>query len=316
MTCQQSATDGQAGPCWALLGPTASGKSAVALEMARRHPIEIVSVDSMQVYRGMDIGTAKPGREQMAAVPHHMIDVLEPEEACNVARFCGMAREAIAGIRARGRRPLLVGGSPMYLKGLIWGLMEAPGRDHAVRRRLIEALEAQGSAALHRRLARVDPAGAQRIHPNDVQRIVRALEYAELTGRPLSAGQKQFDGAPQLPCVMVGLRWPPERLAGRIEARVDRMMARGLAREVAALAGRLGPQARQALGYKELAACLASGGDLADAVRTVKRRTRRYAKHQRTWFRHFPQVRWLDAERFESVGELAEKCASLLRCSA
>ncbi len=169
------------------------------MELAAGEPVEIVSVDSMQVYRGMDVGTAKPTPAERARVPHHMIDVLEPEESCNVGRFCRMAREAIDGILARGRRPLLVGGTALYLKGLIWGLADAPGRVPEVRRRLERELEERGGAALHERLRRLDPAAAERIHPNDVQRLVRALEVCEASGRPASEGQVQFDGEPSLP---------------------------------------------------------------------------------------------------------------------
>ena len=303
-------------PCWVVAGPTASGKTEVALALARRHPVEIVSVDSMQVYRGMDIGTAKPSREQMAAVRHHMIDVLEPEEACNVGKFCRMAREAMAGARARGRRPLLVGGSPMYLKGLLWGLMDGPGRDGALRRRLESELQSHGSGVLHRRLAALDPEAAGRIHPNDVQRIVRALEYVGLTGRPISDGQGQFDGPPAVPHAMVGLRWPRARLYARIEQRVDRMMASGLLAEVESLQDRLGPQAGQALGYKELGPVLAGCGALPDAVAAVKRKTRRYAKHQITWFGHFPGLRWVDAADYGGTAELADRCEAVLEGSA
>ncbi|MFO8006397.1 MAG: tRNA (adenosine(37)-N6)-dimethylallyltransferase MiaA, partial [Candidatus Brocadiia bacterium] len=284
-------------PCRALVGPTASGKTDVAVELARRGPVEIVSVDSMQVYRGMDIGTAKPSEEQRAAVPHHMIDVLEPEERCNVARFRRMALAAVADIRSRGRRPLLVGGSPMYLKGLIWGLMDAPGRDPELRRRLRKEYQQKGGEQMHRKLARLDPEAAERIHPNDVQRLVRALEVYELTGEPISQGQEQFAGTPELPCRMVGLRRAREELYRRIERRVDAMMERGLLEEVRSLRGRLGPQASQAVGYKELARYLDGQVGLAEAVQQIKRNTRRYAKHQLTWFRHFPHVRWVRVQQ-------------------
>ncbi|NLW49456.1 MAG: tRNA (adenosine(37)-N6)-dimethylallyltransferase MiaA [Candidatus Brocadiaceae bacterium] len=298
-------------PCWVVTGPTASGKTEVALELARRHPVEIVSVDSMQVYRGMDVGTAKASMEQMAAVPHHMIDVLEPEEPCNVGRFCRMAREAMEAVWARGRRPLLVAGSPMYLKALLWGLLDGPGRDGSLRAELERLLAAEGSEGLHRRLAERDPHAAGRIHPNDVQRLTRALEYTGLTGRPISAGQDQFAGPPRVPHRMVGLRWPREQLYARIDRRVDRMMARGLPAEVESLRGRLGPQARQALGYKEFLAVHAGRCTAAEAVERIKRKTRRYAKHQMTWFSHFPDLTWVDAECC-SVQDLADRCEVVL----
>lgn len=308
--------EGGSGPCWVIVGPTASGKSAAALELARRHPVEIVSVDSMQVYRGMDIGTAKPTAQEMSLVPHHMIDVLDPSEHCNVGRFCRMAERAMEAIRGRGRRPLLVGGSPLYLKGLIWGMMDVEARDPDLRRRLHAEAERRGSAALHGRLALLDPEAARRIHPNDVQRLVRALEVCELTGSPISAGQDQFAGQPRLEHLMVGLRWPRARLYRRIERRVDAMMERGLKAEVESLHGKLGPQACQALAYKELAEYLDGRMDLAQAVSLIKRNTRRLAKHQLTWFRHFPQVQWVDAEECRGASELADRCVAVFGRSA
>ncbi len=307
-------TDGQASEplCWALVGPTASGKSAVALELARRHPLEIVSVDSMQVYRGMDIGTAKPTPEQRALVPHHMIDMLDPDQTCNAGWFSRMALCAIRNICARGKRPFLVGGSSLYLKGIIWGLMEAPSSDRELRGRLRREIELHGSHALHRRLVRLDPRAARRIHPNDVKRLVRALEVHELTGGPISARQGQFEGRPRLRDRMVGLRCPRAVLYDRVERRVDQMMAAGLLEEVKALRGRLGPQARQALGYKQLLAHLEGQTDLDEAVRLIKRDTRRFAKHQLTWLRRFPQARWVDSAESEDLSEVAERCERAL----
>lgn len=301
------------GSAWVLIGPTASGKTAVALELAEMEPIEIVSVDSMQVYRGMDVGTAKPTREERAAVPHHMIDVLEPEEPCSAGWFARRALAAMDDIRARGRRPLLVGGSPMYFKAILWGLDEGPVRDENVRRRLREEAGRLGGAALHERLAAVDPEGAARIHRNDVHRLVRALEVYEITGRPMDMNASGFDGPTRVNHVMVGLRRPRKELYSRINSRVDAMMDAGLLEETKVLAPRLGPQARHALGYRELCSYLAGETELDEAVRTIKRNTRRYAKHQMTWYSHFPQSHWIDIECGERVSEAARRAFNGLK---
>jgi tRNA dimethylallyltransferase len=281
--------------------------------LARQCSIEVVSVDSMQVYRGMDIGTAKPGPESLRQVPHHMIDVVNPEETFNVGEFRRMALEAIDGIRARGRRPLLVCGAPMYLKALLWGLVPTPGADPALRQRLREEAAVHGTETLHRRLAELDPAAALRISPNDLRRIERALEVRYLTGQPISAQQGQFDGPAQVQYVAVGLRWPRQALYERIERRVDGMMASGLLDEVRGLEGRLGPQAGQAVGYKELLAHLRGETTMQEAIGLVKRNTRRLAKHQMTWFRRFPAVEWLDMPALPDVRERARQWEGIVK---
>lgn len=296
---------------WVLIGPTASGKSSVALRLAERHGMEIVSVDSMQVYRGMDIGTAKPTADERSRVPHHMIDVFDPGDRCNVGRFCRMARRCIQQIRERGRRPFLVGGTALYLKGLIWGLAEAPPRDPELRRRLRRLAEEEGSEHLHRRLREVDPPAAEKIHPNDVQRLVRALEVCELSGQRWSDRRGQFEQEPRMRHVMVGLRWPRPQLYRRIEQRVDRMMERGLLQEVRELRGRLSPQSLQAVGYKELVEHLDGDVGLEEAVRRIKRNTRRFAKHQITWFGHFRQAAWVERRSGEGTAGAAQRVESV-----
>lgn len=295
-------------PCWILLGPTAGGKTAVSLELAQRHPVEILSVDSMQVYRDMDIGTAKPSPEEMERVPHHMIDVVDPEEKFNAARFRRMALEAMEGIRQRGRRPLLLCGTPFYLKALLWGLFEGPGADEDIRARLRREAEEHGSAHLHRRLAEVDPESAERIDPNDMKRVERALEVYELTGRPISERQDQFEGAPEIDHVSVGLKREREELYERISRRVDRMMREGLVEEVRSLEARLGPQAGQAVGYKEIISYLEGEISLEEATRLIKRNTRHLAKSQMSWFGRFPIHRWIEISEGCSAVEIAERC--------
>jgi len=293
----------------AIIGPTASGKSSAAMALARLDPrIEIVSVDSMQIYRGLDIGTAKPTSAERGEVPHHMIDLLDPEEPCSVGWFARQALAAVADIQSRGHRALLVGGSPLYLKGILWGLEDAPPRDEAIRAQLQREAEELGSAALHARLAEHDPDGAARIHPNDAHRIIRALEIWQITGRPMPSAQDTFDGPPRFEHAMLGLRRPREQLYDRINTRVDQMMADGLAAEVARLHTRLGPQARHALGYAELVAHQSGTCTLDEAVEAIKQNSRRYAKHQLTWWRHFPQVHWLDVGPDDSPETLADRC--------
>lgn len=300
--------------CWVLAGPTAAGKTAVALELAALAPVEIISCDSMQVYRGMDIGTAKPTPEERARVPHHLIDVVEAWEDFSVGRYVELASAAIASVEARGRRPLVVGGSSLYLKALFWGLFEGPPRDEAVRAELRAEAEARGVEALHARLAEVDPETAAWVHARDELRIIRALEVFRLTGRPISAYQQQFKGEPSRPCRMVGLSWPRAALYERIDARVAQMVREGFVEEVRAILARggLGPQARQAVGYRHIAACLAGRCSLAEAVSETQKASRRLAKHQWTWLKHFPGIRWVECGPDRPARQVAEEALELL----
>lgn len=275
-----------------LTGPTGAGKSAVALELADRLGCEIVAMDSMTLYRGMDIGTAKPTAEERARVPHHLIDVLDPWESGSVAWWLDRADEACRLIRSRGKLPLFVGGTPFYLKALTCGLFDAPPVDPPIRAGLEAEADQLGPVALHRRLAEVDPLTAARLHPNDVRRVVRALEVFVATGRPISSFQQTWaapDTHARIPCVM--LDWPRDELYRRIDARVDAMLAAGWVDEVRRLAADprgMGKEASQALGYRELRLHLDNGGDRAATVAEIKTRTRQFAKRQLTWFRHLP----------------------------
>ena len=280
-----------------LSGPTAAGKTALALDLAGRLDAEIVSVDSMAVYQGLDIGTAKPSPGERARVAHHVIDVVPPSEPYSVARWLADAAAAVEAIRARGRRILFVGGTPLYLRALRDGLAPLPAEDPAFRRSLLDEIEAEGSAALHARLATIDPAAAARIHPNDVKRIVRALEVSHATGRPLS---EAFAPAPDpgFETRMMIVDLPRRLLADRIDRRVDAMFAAGLVDEVrraAAAPGGLGPTARQAAGYAECLDLLAGRLPPAEAVRLTKQRTRQLAKRQLTWLRSFKNAVWITA---------------------
>lgn len=299
---------------WFLTGPTASGKTAVGLVLAERIGAEIVSLDSMAVYRGLDLGTAKPTTAERARVPHHLVDLVEPEEEFSVAEYLAAAARACDAIAARGRAALFVGGTPLYLKALLRGLSPGPPADWALRRELAEWAEGAGPSALHARLAQVDPAAAARLHPHDTRRLIRALEVHATTGQPLSASQTQFTAAaPAHPRVFV-LDWPREVLYERINRRVEAMFAAGLVDEVQNLlaAGRrFGRTAGQALGYHEVLAHLAGQRDLAATIELVQRRTRQFAKRQGTWFRSLAECQGVDQTRFASVeaaaGEIAHQ---------
>jgi tRNA dimethylallyltransferase len=283
----------------AIVGPTASGKSALALELARAlGDVELVSVDSMQVYRGLDIGTAKPSAAERAAVPHHLIDVADPDDEWSVARFQQEARAAVADIEARGKRALLVGGTGLYVQAVIDPLTFPP-EDRAVR----EALLARPDD-LYADLVRLDPVAATRVEPGNTRRIARALEVIEITGRPFSsfgAGLQTF-AATVFPVRMAGVWLPREVLNVRIAARVDAMYAAGFVDEVRALQARgaLSRTAAQAIGYREVLAALDGDGvdgnmELDAALDAVVVRTRQFARRQRMWFRRDPRIAWFGA---------------------
>ena len=289
--------------CWVLSGPTASGKTSLALRLAARLDAEIVSVDSMAVYRGLDVGTAKPTAAERRQVPHHVVDVADAGETFSVARWLEAAATAVADCRRRGRRILFVGGTPLYLRALRDGLAELPDADEDLRADLAAEAEATGPGPLHARLAVVDPAAAARIHPHDTRRIIRGLEVASLAGRPLSALQEPARD-PWFDERLLVLDVPRQLLRDRINHRVERMFAPGadgtsgiLAETRAALAspGGLGTTARQAAGYTEAVDLLAGRIDLATAIERTKRRTRQLAKRQRTWLRSFRTAVWVTA---------------------
>jgi tRNA dimethylallyltransferase len=297
--------------CWYLTGPTASGKTRIGLALAERLGAEILSLDSMAVYRGMDIGTAKPAAGEQARVRHHLIDVADPNEEYSLAEYVEAAHAAIADVRRRGRDVLFVGGTPLYLKSLLRGVSTGPPADHAFRRAVIDEVRRLGTAALHERLAQVDPLAAAKLHPNDLRRIVRALEVYKHTGRPLSHAQTHFDERrPAEACKVFWLDWPREELHRRIDARVERMFRGGLVEEVGRLAdrhGELSRTARQAVGYGEVLEHLAGKRDLAATIELVRTRTRQFAKRQRTWFRSLSECRRLPMSEPAEAEEIAER---------
>jgi tRNA dimethylallyltransferase len=293
-----------------IVGPTASGKTALSLEVARRVPAEIVSADSRQVYRRMDIGTAKPGPDEMRRVPHHCIDIADPSETFNAVRFAEAGRDAVSGILSRNRLPVAVGGSGLYLRALVDGLFDGGFRDAGLRSRLNREASESGTAALYGRLCRTDPEAAARIHPNDLKRIVRALEVAELSGRPISQLQREKTRPAVFDTLWFGIRWKREELTRRIDARVDRMMEAGFLGEVTALLASgltAADNAMDSLGYRELTAHLDGRMNLAEAVAEIKMHTRQFAKRQMTWFRPDARIRWFDVRNesdFEPFSEI------------
>lgn len=291
-----------------VLGVTASGKGRVAFDLARELGGEIVSIDSMKVYRGMDVGTAKPDAATRATLPHHLLDVADPWEHFSVARFVALADEAVTQIHGRGRPAIAVGGTTLYLKAFYEGLFEGPSADAAFRAAFRERAADIGPAAIHAELAKIDPAAAQRIHPQDLRRVERALEIHQLTGRPITELQREWTGQhrrrPDWHWLLIGLRRERESGNRRVNERVRRMVAAGLVDEVRRLASDprgLSPTAAQAVGYAELLAHFRGALTLDEALEQVKINTRRLAKHQRSWMKRLPDVQWLDADELDDA---------------
>ncbi len=280
-----------------ICGPTASGKSALALSLAKKFSGEIISADSQQVWRGFDIGTAKPTEDELREVPHHLIDICDPPQRFDAEKFLRRADAAIEEISSRGMIPFVVGGTGMYLRMLEFGICDAPESDPELRAELESRAKVEGLAALHEELESVDPQSASSIHPNDKTRIIRALEIFHLTGSPASElrcghefSSRRYDA------LKVGLEIEREELYRRIDARVDSMMAAGLLEEVRALLDKYDSAAQpfSAVGYKELVSHLAGEVSLDEAIRLIKRNSRRYAKRQMTWFRADLEIKWFE----------------------
>lgn len=281
--------------CWYLTGLTAAGKTKVGVELAQRLNAEIISLDSMALYQGMDIGTAKPSAEDRATAAHHLLDLVPPTEEFSLSEYIDAAHAAITEIRGRGKAVLFVGGTPLYLKSLLRGVFQGPPADWDFRSAIETELQSLPLAALHQRLQVIDPLLAAKLHPNDKRRIIRGLEVYRQTGQRLSHLQMQFDEArPAATAKVFVLTWPREELHRRIDARVEQMFAAGLVDEVRALVARYGTLSRtavQAVGYQEVMEVLkgsgfrVQGSGLADCIEKVKARTRQFARRQETWFR-------------------------------
>ena len=302
----------------AIVGPTASGKTAVSIEIAKRLGGEIVSCDSMQIYRRMDIGTAKPTKEEMCGIPHHLIDAVEPDAPFSCAEYVSLAGEAVKDIAARQKCPILCGGTGLYLDRFLCGEMEETHANEDLRASLFAFAEREGVAALHERLRAIDPESADAIHPNNVKRVVRALEIFEQTGIPKS----EFDRRSQAvespyDAVVIGLHYPRrEVLYERINRRVDMMLADGLLEETRRLLDEgvfaRNQTAAQAIGYKELLGYFDGNETLAEAAENLKTATRRYAKRQLTWFSAKPYVKWVEMEKDGSLRSLDDVCDEIL----
>ena len=301
-----------------ILGVTASGKSRLGFDLAKMLDTEIISIDSMKVYKRMNIGTAKPDIQRRRQVKYHMIDTVEPSEAFSVASFLEDANNIIDSLTAQNKPAIAVGGTALYIKAMLYGLFKGPPADPQIRNDLQKLADADGLANLHKQLSEIDPEAAQRIHPNDAKRIVRALEVFKLTGKPISSFQKQFDSNNQSDdWTIIGLRREKEIESKRINLRVKKMVEAGLVDEVKSLLAEdkpLSKQAACAIGYAEIISHLTGLLSLEDAVELIKKNTRHLAKHQRTWFKTFKNINWIDIRKDQDADDVLEETDKILNC--
>jgi tRNA dimethylallyltransferase len=301
-----------------ILGVTASGKGRLAFDLAESLGAEIISIDSMKVYRRMDIGTAKPPKEVRQRIKYHLIDIVEPSESFSVGAFLEAAMSAIEQIKSRNKPVIAVGGTALYIKALLYGLFEGPGTDERIRAELKERAQAEGLIELHRQLAKIDPVAAERIHPNDSKRIIRALEVYALTGKPISNLQQQWNKRNTQYAIrntvnnwtIIGLRREKTEESMRINSRVKKILDVGFVGEVKSLLAEekpLSKQARCAIGYAEIIEYMNGQITLEEATELIKKNTRRLAKNQRTWFKTFKNVHWLDIEPDESPEKILSR---------
>jgi len=295
----------------ALVGPTGSGKTKTAIKLCHALNAEVVSMDSMQIYRGMDIGTAKPTNEERSAAQHHMIDVADPDQIFTVSMYREMACRVIDDILSRRKLPLLVGGTGLYLQAISYDMsLGEKGADSALRKELNRvASQPDGPSALHSRLQAIDPATAAKLHPNDIRRVIRALEIFETSGKAKSEQGNEVRAEGPYHVLVYGLSLPRDQMYARINSRVDQMIADGLVQEVQSLLQQgISPRpeggAMQAIGYKEIVCALQGEMTLENAVALIKQGSRRYAKRQWTWFRHDPRTQWFDWTQYASEQQL------------
>ena len=301
---------------WVLTGPTACDKTEIGFTVAQKIKGEIISADSMLFYRGMDIGTAKPSLDMRELVPHHFIDIVDPWESYSVGRYVDDVESLIDAADSKDRKFLIVGGSPLYIKGLVDGIFNGPEADWDIRRELEELADEKGNLHVHEILQKIDPVKAGELHPNNLRRIIRAIEVYRITGKPVSVLQEEYKLARKsYQFNILCIAREREDIYRRINERVEIMFDKGLVDEVQSLLdnpGGLSKQAKQALGYKEIIQYLDGSLTLDDAKEMVMQSTRRFAKRQMTWFRSFPDIQWLDAEELEGSGSISDEIITLL----
>ncbi|HUW18051.1 MAG TPA: tRNA (adenosine(37)-N6)-dimethylallyltransferase MiaA [Sedimentisphaerales bacterium] len=298
-----------------ILGVTGTGKGQLAFELAKSTGAEIISIDSMKVYRRMDIGTAKPPKEARQRIKYHLVDVVEPSESFSVGVFLEAALPAIELIKSRNKRVIAVGGTALYIKALLYGLFEGPGGDERIRGELQERAQKEGLEHLYRELEKADSLAAEHIHPSDARRIIRALEVYKITGKPISGFQQQWQSDITGDWTIIGLRREKTDVNSRINKRAKEMIAAGLVDEVKSLLAEdrpLSKQARCAIGYAEIIDYLNGKTSLEDAAELIKKNTRRLAKNQRTWFRTFKNVNWLEVGAEETGERIFKRAEDLL----
>jgi tRNA dimethylallyltransferase len=299
-----------------IIGVTASGKGRLALELAKILDAEIISVDSMKIYRRMDIGTAKPPKDIRSQIPYHLIDIVEPSESFSVARFLELANASILEMENKNKPIVAVGGTALYIKALLYGLFEGPGANEQIRAELKARALTEGLQPLYEQLLKIDPETAERISANDQRRIIRALEVYQLTGKPISYFQQQWNTSRTQDWTIIGLRREKAEENRRINARAKKMIGAGLVDEVKGLLAEdkpLSKQARCAIGYAEIIDYLSGKTTLDEAVELIKKNTRRFAKQQRTWFKTFPNVQWLDIAPDETQGSVLNRAKGILK---
>lgn len=298
-----------------ILGVTASGKSRLSFAIAKKLNTDIISIDSMKVYRRMDVGTAKPSAQRRSEVKYHLIDVVEPSESFGVDKFLELTSQATEQIQTQNKPILCAGGTAMYIKALLYGIFDGPGTSTEIREKLRKRIETDSLAELHKQLKYIDPEAAERIHPNDEKRIIRALEVYELTGKPISSFQQQFDAPMQDGWTIIGVRRDKQAESQRINARVKKMMETGFVDEVKSLLTEekpLSQQAKCAIGYAEIIDYLDGKMTLEEATEKIKVNTRRLAKAQRTWFKRFETVNWIDINNAADIDDAQQRVMEII----